>query len=482
MKTLILSNYLQAERLPGIVYSKWGVNHPSVADFQCVVLDMKLNINVNESPPVVSYEGYSFYELSEDVIRLLGAGGVVICLNYYTFVNQAKSLSGTPLLNARHQKKLTEYSYEYKWLGQEETSYDWLDLGFLQCTQLDRTNIRTGQQIRIISSLGVVKSYFIYVSEYHKVIKGIRRNNGDQRGILRWIYKEKPDYSQAAYTDDDVDTLAVTGVTDEPIAIAIKYRGLPGMIVLLPTYELPNFDDPGRDETIRMISGRLRSLGEYYYEENRRKLGIQLESPPWLLDYRVKQAKVADKELEDMEKTKAELITKRDKYDRMLTLISGSGEVLEKAVRELFGKDWFGFDVEETEKGHPIDLFVKSDKTGQTLAVQVTGVANNFTQKDKHFGAIMQYLPEHEEKNVDSRNERIVLVLNTYRDVPLKDRTDTDDISTHVERLAKRNGICIIRTSGLFKLWSILTEKPEEFNADDIFGQLFSCEGILKPD
>jgi hypothetical protein len=479
MKTLILSNYLQAEYLSGIVCSQWGVQHPSLADFQSVVLDMKLDTNVTTDTPKVNYSGYSFYRLYDDIIRLLQAGGVVICLNYYTFVNEASLLYGTPVLDAIRKQKLNNYNYEYKWQGGEETSYDWLDMGFLLSTRLDRLNIRAGAQIKVVSSVKAVKDYFVYVSEYHKVIEGIVRERNAKSGKIRSIYREKPDYSQAAYTDDEVEVFAVAEVTDEPIAAAIKYRGFTGMLVFLPTYKLPDESNSGREEAIRMVSARLRNMGEYYYEENRRELGVKLESPPWLLDYRVKPAEESDKNLEKLEKEKTELIAERDKYDRMLTLINGYGTPLEETVGELFGKEWFGFEVEETEKGHPIDLFIKNTKTGQTLAVQVTGVSGNFTQKDKHFGALMGYLPEHEEKNTDNINERIVIVINTYREFPLVDRTDPNDISTHVEKLAKKNGICIIRTCELFQLWSSFVENPGEFNKDGVFSRLFECEGVF---
>lgn len=478
MRTLLLSNYLHVEFLPSIVCSKWGVIHPSLADFQCVVLDMKLGTDIASATPSVNYQGYSFYKLSDDVIRLLQAGGVVLCLNYYTFINEGSLLYGTRILNAINEKKQTTYSYEHKHQGQEETSYDWLDLGFLKCTRLDQMNVRTGQQRKVISTLDVVKNYFLYVKEYHKIIHDIRREPGAQHGRISSHFRADPAYNNTGARDDEVEVLAVAEVTDDPIAVAIKYRGFPGTLVFLPTYELPQADDPGREEATRSIAQKLRSLGEYYYELSRRELGVKLELPPWLLEYRAKPAKDADKELEDIEEKKAVLRAKRDRYDRMLSLINGYGEPLQKAVGELFGKEWLDFDVEGTERGHPIDLFVKNPKTGQVLAVQATGVVGKFTQKDKHFGALMGYLPDTEEKNASGRVERIVLVVNTYRDTPLVDRTDEEDISVQVRSLVKRNGICLIKSCDLYGFWNLWVDSPEKLSADDIFKQLFECEGI----
>lgn len=478
MRTLILSNYLDAESPTKIVCSKWGVAHPSLADFQCAILDMKLDTDIASANPFVKYEGYSFYRLSDDVIRLLQAGGVVLCINYYTFINASTLLFGSKVLNIIHQKKTSTFSYEHKFLGQAETSYDWLDLGFLKSTCLDQMNIRPGQNFKVLSNLDVVKGYFLYVKDYHKIIQGITREPGAQRGKIYSTFRETPDYSSCNHTEDEVEVLSVTEVTDDPIAVAIKYRKFPGTLVFLPTYYLPEVADLGRKETIRSICSRLASLGEYYYEESRRVLGVKLESPPWLLKYRAKPAKDADKELKDLGKKKDVLIAKRDKYDRMLRLINGYGTPLEKTLSELFGEGWFGFDVEETEPGHPIDLFVKNSNTGQTLAIQATGVVGKFTQDDKHFGALMGYLPESEGKNTSGRVERVVLVVNTYRDTPLDKRIDEGDISGPVQNLLKNNGICLIKSRDLYNLWNLWAESPEKLSADDVFKQLFECKGI----
>lgn len=491
MNTLIVSNYLTKkllEDLPNIVCSKWGEHHQSLADFACVVLDLKLDIIVEvhqESVPSVDLKGYSFYGLSNDVIRLLQAGGVVICINYYTFINLASLLYGSKILNAIFEKRQTQYMYEHKFIGQEETSYDWLDLSFLWNTKLDRMDARPGQYFNVTSKTEVVNKYFTYVTEYHKVIEGIRRESGALQGKLRSNFRTDTMYTHEGVTDDDVDVLGVSEVTEEPIAVSIKYRGFPGTLVFLPTYDIPksNVPPPNNFEDLQAYKERaceiavaLYNLGEYYYEINRRELGVKLESPPWLLKYRTKQAIEADKELESLEARKAELIPKRDRYDRMLSLINGTGDPLEETTIELFGEQWLGFHVERTKKGHQIDFFVKN--AGQTLAVQVTGVTGKFTQSDKHFGALMNYMPENEEKNTNGYVERIVLVVNTYRDKPLESRTDEDDVSPPVLRLVERNGICLIRSIDLYNMWKIWVESPKKLPADDIFKQLFNCQGM----
>ncbi len=481
MKTLLLSNYLKNEYNSSILCSAWGIKHPSLADFQCVILDMKLDTNIDSEYLKVQYKGYSFYRLFDDVIRLLRAGGTLICLNYYTFINVPINFSGTKVLNQIQQHRQSDYSYEHKFINYEETSYDWLDLGFLQCTQLDRINIMPGQQIKSISKLDIIKRYFSYVREYHKIIQGVKRESGAGLGLISWNFRLDPTYEHHSNTQDQVEVLAVTEVTDEPIAVAIKYMHFPGTLVFLPTYDLSDAEGLGRDEAISAISNRLASIGEYYYEVSQQDFGVLLESPPWLLECRAARAKETEKELETLEKKKTTLVAERGKYDRTLILINGYGEPFEQIVAEIFGKEWFGFDLEKTEKGHAIDLFVRNTMTDQLLAVQATGVVGKFTQRDKHFGALLGYLPEHEEKIVSGQNERIVLVVNTYRDTPLENRTDSEDVSMQVQNLVKKNGMCLIRSCDLYTLWKRWAESPGELSTDEIFRQLFDCEGIWQP-
>ena len=97
MKTLLLSNYLAIEHFTDLIVCKWGEDHPSLADFHCAILDMKLDNNPNVRE--VSLPGYPFYSLFDDAIRLLRAGGVIIALNYFTYVNK-----GSPYVTANKTK------------------------------------------------------------------------------------------------------------------------------------------------------------------------------------------------------------------------------------------------------------------------------------------------------------------------------------------------------------------------------------------
>jgi hypothetical protein len=343
LKTLLISNYLQSKYLASVTFSQWTGSHPSLADFQCVVLDMKLNTIsslVISDIPTVHYKGFPFYVLFDDIIRLLRSGGVVICLNYYTFANESSKFTDghSKTHKAIYEKRIRNYSYEYKYQGAYETSYDWLDLDLLKCTEVDRLNAMPGSQFKVISDLDVVKDYFLHVKEYHKTIHGIQDSPTVGVYRVRWVFRDDPAYEHATYTSDEVEILAVTEVTNEPIAITIKYRGFPGRLIFLPTYELSSIVDSVQEETSHSIAWRLHRLGEYYFRQSQIDQGIRLPQPSWLLAYRAKPAEEADKEIQEIDKAKDLLIAKRDKHDRMLNLINGYGKPLENTIMELFGK------------------------------------------------------------------------------------------------------------------------------------------------
>jgi hypothetical protein len=484
LKTLILSNQLTYGAVPNITSARWNEAHPSLADFQCVVLDMMLE---GIAPPVapnyayIHYQGFPFYILFDDIIKLLQAGGVLICLNYYTFINRPSTLlDGSEIHRSIFNARLKLFNYEYKYNGVEETSYDWCDLGLLKCTEIDRLNVMPGNQFEMISTLAVVNDYFKYVHEYHKTIQGIVESSIPNEYSIKWDFRGDTEYQTIRRTVDEVEILAITKVTNEPIAVTIKYRNFPGTMILLPTCDVYGSSYEEREVVAHSISLKLSSMGKYYYEQNKLEQGTRLEQPEWLLNYRAKPAKDADKEIESLEKKKASALVKREKHDSMLVLINGYGTPLENAVEKFFGKEWLGFDVEKTSRGYPIDMFVKNTKTGGILAVQVTGVVGKFLQGDKHFGALMNYLPEHSQKITDGKAERIVLVINTYRDTPLAERDEATDISTPVLNIIRRNGICLVRSKELYRLWQLLVESPRSPSPDDIFEQLFDCEGIWK--
>ena len=87
-------------------------------------------------------------------------------------------------------------------------------------------------------------------------------------------------------------------------------------------------------------------------------------------------------------------------------------------------------------------------------------------------------MPEHNSKNEVDRVERIVLVVNAFRDVPLAERKRDSGMTAPVKKTATDNGICVVRSSDLYDLWlKGLDGTPKQ----EVFNALFSTDGIFDP-
>ena len=161
----------------------------------------------------------------------------------------------------------------------------------------------------------------------------------------------------------------------------------------------------------------------------------------------------------------------------MLALLDGTGSILVDAIVEMFNKPQGGLTVEKTEKGAPFDLFV-SDKEGRTLVIEATGIAGPFTKNDPHLADVLQYLPDHSEKNEHGRKERIVLVVNTYRNTEVEKRDRASDITPQPRQMVQDNHVCMIRSMDLYSLW---LETVQGRSILEVFNELFLTEGVYEP-
>ena len=226
----------------------------------------------------------------------------------------------------------------------------------------------------------------------------------------------------------------------------------------------------------------LKCVAEWFYQRNIQEGGVKEELPEWVKGHRSEKAKDLDSRLQKLDAERGELASERDTHDEMLVLLCGTGEPLRLSVEKFFGSPWLGFEVEVSAKGASIDQFVNDPATARSLAVEVTGVSGKFHKNDPHLADVLDYLPAHIEKNIPDRVERIVLAVDTYRDTPLADRTDKEDFTEPVKRIATNNEFCLIRTSDLYLLWMDYVAGTR--TAAQIFDSIFSCAGLytyMKP-
>ena len=87
-------------------------------------------------------------------------------------------------------------------------------------------------------------------------------------------------------------------------------------------------------------------------------------------------------------------------------------------------------------------------------------------------------MPEHNAKNDGARVERIVLVVNTFRESPPSKRDRSGDMTAPVKRTATDNGICVVRSADLYFLW---LKTLKGMALQEVFDTLFATEGVYNP-
>ena len=260
-----------------------------------------------------------------------------------------------------------------------------------------------------------------------------------------------------------------------PVAAAIDYLGLGGLLVLMPPFSLGEIPSSQLQTRSTLVAMDLRALGGHFRDQL--EVRAPGEHPSWVYHQRASESKKMNEEIRNHEERVRELEGQLAPYDNMLSLLDGSGTPLVRAVAQLFDQPGGGIVVSKTERGAPIDLLI-SDGTGRSLAMEATGVKGALKKDDPHWADFLGHLPEHHSKNAEGRQERIVLVVNTQRDTEIEKRDRASDITPTVKAIVKDNHICVIRGVDLYDIW---LKTLQGLSANKVFDLLFSTEGVYEP-
>jgi hypothetical protein len=478
MNTLIISNRLSKTSVnTDVELYSWTHDRPSAANYQNVILD--LYFGPPDADGYVKLQGtdHNFYEIGPELVRCLGAGGIVVTLLGPVAVNERIMGVGEDQGHTLRLKYEGVATYDPKYKGDCETSYDWLDQGFLEDTRLDALYKKRSSNIVVLAKWEAAQKYFAEVKQFWSSIQGLEIYRSETQATLTYRMEEGQRWDiSGVVCQRDAWILAVSEHTREPIAIATNYLFQPGLLVLVPPFNIAGI---GTSLNLGQ-SPRIERLLVEFADSIREQIR-SLESPDipdWAKDYRAPEALKIAQQIEEHTAELDSLKRTLVQYDEMLYLLCAKGELLQRQVQKVFSAPKEGIRVEPTPVGSSLDLFIK-DKTDCSLAVEVTGTKGKLTKSDSHWADFLNYLPEHSEKNQKRRVERIVLVVNTQSESPLKKRVRKDDITQPVLRIAEDNHICIIRSCDLYQLWiRILGGLPLQ----KVFDSLFDCEGIYSLD
>ncbi|HEX8078764.1 MAG TPA: hypothetical protein VF557_00990 [Jatrophihabitans sp.] len=226
--------------------------------------------------------------------------------------------------------------------------------------------------------------------------------------------------------------------TKKSVAGLIKTKS-GGLLILLPDLLLPFADDEEHEDDADSSDGTgdVESKGEAVDEQDDEawpadlllswieSMVVEPDSslPSWTANYRFpSEVERAAKQIE-LERELAEVQHRLDivkaeqaQDERWKTLITGSGPALERRVREAL--ELFGFALEEGDAGRT-DL--RGEYKGQRIVVEVKGVTKSAAEKNA--AQLEKWISE---EIADGAHAKGILVVNTWRDTPLRNRTEGD--------------------------------------------------------
>ena len=136
----------------------------------------------------------------------------------------------------------------------------------------------------------------------------------------------------------------------------------------------------------------------------------------------------------------------------MSVLLWQSGDRLAEGVAEAFRR--FGLSVTPTPPGATYDLVVNLEGP-RRLLVEVTGIDGAIQKKSNKIGQVLQAVQE------AGPDDRVVLALNAFRDLPPQDRVGKEIVTKDALALIKSLGVVIVPTAAIFSLWRSSLDRPE---------------------
>lgn len=389
-KTIIISDRLFVPEQVSMDLYEWRSSRPSTEGYNTVILDLYFGLPSAGGYRGLKREDAHFYELGIEIAKSLRAGGVVIALLGPLTVTQ-RSLQTAYTEELYRCKREGTYMYVSKYNGYEETSYDWLDQGFLKETEIDTMFAKKSEGVIPLSVgdelIGYMKEWG---GEYWVTINGIEMVDENNMGIITHSVAQQQRWNLGRVAQYPVKILGIGAHTKLPVAVALKYMSWDGVLVLLPPCRNPDEGQGVTVQDVEMEMGRLLRNLENIAKRIKKNFEVSTATvhEDWVYEHRPEKAKSIIKGIKLIKKKEEELLVKLKVMDEMLVLIDGTGDELVKGVVSLFDKKEERLRVEQTEKGASIDLFVHDEEKGRKLVVEVTGITGILKKKMTLIGVI----------------------------------------------------------------------------------------------
>jgi len=168
--------------------------------------------------------------------------------------------------------------------------------------------------------------------------------------------------------------------------------------------------------------------------------------PSWRKDIEVPKIKVLDHKIENkikdiqvIQQEISQLRSQIQEWDSYRDLLTATGDDLEDIVQRVLSD--IGIKTKKTKKGFPADLMSKE------VTVEITGIKGCVGVSSQKVIQTARF------KESYYKEEKIILIANTYMDLSPKDREGKMDFSPEVEKYFESLSVCCLTTKTLFQLW-----------------------------
>ena len=134
MHSLIISDRLRhSDENADVELYSWTDDRPSAENYENVILDLFFGNPDADGYVKLTNTNYSFYETGLEIVKSLKSGGIVLALLGPVAINERTIGENEDQSHTAHLRR-EGATYATKYKGKNETSYDWLDQGFLEVT------------------------------------------------------------------------------------------------------------------------------------------------------------------------------------------------------------------------------------------------------------------------------------------------------------------------------------------------------------
>lgn len=246
-------------------------------------------------------------------------------------------------------------------------------------------------------------------------------------------------------------------------AISLMRQFGEGYIFFLPEFVPDNVED-------ELVF--LETLADIVF--NLRPITNVPELPDWVGRYKFDFEEELDQvlaeesqKLEALQKSIDDLSSKISYLNSMKHMISGSGDILEDKVAEVFRT--LGFEVEKGEIGRD-DLIIR--KLDKVAVVEVKGVRKSAAEK--HAAQLEKWAANYFEQH--GAIPKGILIVNAFNELPIQDRPEKA-FPDQMTPYSIARGHCLITSIQLLEIWA--EARVNSAKIDILVEHIFSTVGVL---